>query len=218
MDSIITLFEQLIDPEKLILYGGLSIILLVVFIENGVFFGFFLPGDTLLFTAGLLCSAGKLDVSIYVLLGSISIAGVLGNLFGYIFGMKMGERLYKKEDSLLFKKKYIVTAELFFKKYGGLALIMGRFLPIIRTFAPIFAGIVRFDFRNYMLFNLAGGVLWVFSMLLAGFFLGTIFPSAKDNLEYIIIGIIVVTWIPVISTYLKERAKIKQKKADTVEN
>ncbi|HEY8402541.1 MAG TPA: VTT domain-containing protein [Cytophagaceae bacterium] len=195
----------MIDPEKLILYGGLSIILLVVFIENGVFFGFFLPGDTLLFTAGLLCATGKLEVSIATLLITVSLAGILGNLFGYVFGLKMGQKLYNRKDSLLFKKKYIVAAEAFFNKYGGLALIMGRFLPIIRTFAPIFAGIVRFDFRNYLMFNIIGGIVWAVSMQLAGYFLGTIFPSAKENLEYIIIAIVVITWIPVITTYIKER-------------
>jgi membrane-associated protein len=203
----------MVDPEKLIIAGGVLVILLVVFIENGVFFGFFLPGDTLLFTAGLLCSTRPdiLKVSIYVLIITICVSAILGSLFGYFFGKKMGDSLFRKKDTLLFKKKYIIAAEVFFAKYGGMALIMGRFLPIIRTFAPIFAGIVKFDFKKFLAFNITGGILWVFSLLLAGYFLGKVFPDAKSNLEYIIIGIIIVTWIPVVRTYLKERKNLGKK-------
>jgi membrane-associated protein len=211
MNSIIEFFKQLINPEELIFIGGvgslsiLILIFIVVFIENGVFFGFFLPGDTLLITAGLFCSTEKLKVPIYLLLLTICFSAILGSLFGYLFGKKMGESLLVKKDTLLFKKKYIITAEVFFIKYGGMALIMGRFLPIIRTFAPIFAGIVKYDFKKFLTFNVAGAILWVFSMLLGGYFLGRVFPNAGENLEYIIISIIIITWIPVVRTYLKER-------------
>src|SRR5690606_28921234 len=138
--DLIELFQNLIDPEKLIHTGGLLLIILVIFLENGVFFGFFLPGDTLLFTAGLLCSTGTFDVAIDTLCVSIILAAIFGNLFGYYFGKKVGENFAVKKDTMLFKKKYLFAAEIFFQKYGGMALIMGRFLPIIRTFAPIFAG------------------------------------------------------------------------------
>ncbi len=210
MDSILHLFQQLIDPEKLILFGGVTLILLVVFIENGLFFGFFLPGDTLLFTTGIFCATGILNTSILLLLGTISLAAVLGNLVGYAFGKKMGEALLSRKDTLLFKKKYIMAAEAFFIKYGGLALIMGRFLPIIRTFAPIFAGVVKFNFRKFLAYNIIGGLLWVFSMLLLGYFLGIMFPQIKEHLELFIGGIVVITWIPVIKTYLSERRKVKK--------
>ncbi len=210
MDSILHLFQQLIDPEKLILFGGVTLILIVVFVENGLFFGFFLPGDTLLFTTGIFCATGILNTSILFLLGTISLAAVLGNLAGYAFGKKMGEALLSRKDTLLFKKKYIMAAEAFFIKYGGLALIMGRFLPIIRTFAPIFAGVVKFNFKKFLTYNVIGGLLWVFSMLLLGYFLGIMFPQIKEHLELFIGGIVVITWIPVIKTYLSERRKVKK--------
>lgn len=210
MDSIVHLFQQLIDPEKLILFGGVTLILLVVFIENGLFFGFFLPGDTLLFTTGIFCATGILNTSILLLLGTISLSAVLGNLAGYAFGKKMGEALLSRKDTLLFKKKYVMAAEAFFIKYGGLALVMGRFLPIIRTFAPIFAGVVKFDFKKFLTYNIIGGILWVFSMLLLGYFLGIMFPQIKEHLELFIGGIVVITWIPVIKTYLTERRKVKK--------
>lgn len=214
--TIVDFLKKLLNPEDLIGLGGvgllaLFVILIVVFIENGVFFGFFLPGDTLLFTAGLLCATDKLKVHITLLLITVCISSILGNIFGYFFGKKMGESLFKREDSFLFKKKYIITAEAFFKKYGGMALVLGRFLPIIRTFAPIFAGIVKLDFKKFLTFNIAGGILWVFSMILLGYFLGKLFPETKEHLETVIFGIVIITWIPVIRTYLKERKNLIKK-------
>lgn len=212
MDLLYEVIQQLLDPEKLILFGGVSLILAVIFAENGIFFCFFLPGDTLLFTTGILCSTGILDTPILFLCISIWLAAILGNLAGYAFGRKVGNTLYKKKDSLLFKKKYIFAAEIFFNKYGGMALIMGRFLPIIRTFAPIFAGVVKFDFKKFLAFNVAGGFFWVFSLVLGGYFTAELFPDIKDFLEYFIIGIIIVTWIPVVRTYLKERKNLMHSK------
>jgi membrane-associated protein len=177
----------------------------VVFIENGVFFGFFLPGDTLLLLAGAFCATKVLDTSIYTLLASILLAAITGNMVGYAFGKKMGDSLFRKKDTLLFKKKYVFAAEAFFNRYGGKALMMGRFLPVIRTFAPIFAGIVHLDYKKFISYNIAGGILWVFTMVLLGFTLGKIWPEMLKYIEYIILGIIVITWIPVIRTYLKER-------------
>lgn len=210
MEYLYEVIEQLLDPEKLILFGGVTLILLIIFAENGIFFCFFFPGDTLLFTAGILCSSGYIDTNVFILCIMIWVAAILGNLLGYVFGRKVGETLFNKKDSLLFKKKYLVTSEAFFQKHGGLALVMGRFLPIIRTFAPIFAGMVHFDFKRFLLFNISGGFLWTFSLVLAGYFIAEIFPQIKDHLEYFIIGIVIITWIPVVRTYLKERKKQKQ--------
>lgn len=217
MESLYEIFRQLLDPEKLIQLGGATLILLVIFAENGIFFCFFFPGDTLLFTTGILCSTGYLDTNIILLCLLIWLAAILGNLLGYVFGRKVGEALFNKKDSLLFKKKYIITAEAFFNKHGGKALIMGRFLPIIRTFAPIFAGVVRFDFKSFLIFNVSGGFLWVFSLVLAGYFVAEIFPEIRNYLEYFILGIIVITWIPVIRTYLNERKKAKNKEKEPSE-
>ncbi len=210
MEEVKYLFTQLTNPEVMIHTGGLLLVLIVIFAENGLFFGFFLPGDTLLFTAGLLTSTGKFQVSLPTLLLSIFIAAVLGSLFGYFFGLKTGDGFRNRKENIFFQKRYIEAAEAFFNKYGGRALVLGRFLPIIRTFAPIFAGIVKLKFSEYFMYNLIGAFLWVFIMTLLGFYVGQWIPNAKEMLEYIILGIIVITWIPVIITYLKEQKKKKQ--------
>jgi membrane-associated protein len=207
MEEVRQLFSQLTNPEAIIHTGGLLLVLLVIFAENGLFFGFFLPGDTLLFTAGLLTSTGKFQVSILLLLGTVFIAAVLGSLVGYFFGLKTGDNFRNRKEGIFFRKRYIDAAEAFFTKYGGRALVLGRFLPIIRTFAPIFAGIVRLKFSEYFIYNLVGAFLWVFFMTLLGYYVGQWVPNSKDYLEYIVLGIIVITWIPVVTTYLKEQRK-----------
>ena len=209
MEKFTQLFSHLIHPEELITLGGVTLILIVVFIENGLFFGFFLPGDTLLLTAGIFCATDLLDIPVGLLILYVCISATLGSIVGYGFGKRMGSSLFLKKDTLLFKRKYVFAAEAFFKKYGGLALVMGKFLPIIRTFAPIFAGIVKLEYRKFITYNTAGTILWVVLMTLLGYFLGNTIPNAKKYLEYFIIGIIVVTWIPVIITYIRERNKKK---------
>jgi len=209
MDFNLEIFQRLLDPQEIIQTGGLFLILLVVFAENGLFFGFFLPGDTLLFTTGLLCSTNKLNVPLGLLIITICAASWVGSLAGYWFGATTGEKLFRRNDSLFFKKKYLFAAEAFFTRYGGMALIMGRFLPIIRTFAPIFAGMVKFDFKKYLFYNIVGGTVWAGSLLVGGYLLGRVIPNAQDYLEYIILCIVVITWLPVIITYFKERRRKK---------
>ena len=200
--------KQLVNPESIIQYGGIALLVAVVFAETGLFFGFFLPGDSLLFTAGLLCGTGVFEVHILVLVLSVSAAGILGNLVGYYFGLRTGEALFKRDDTLLFKKRYVNMAQDFYQRHGGLALIAGRFLPIIRTFAPILAGVIKMDFKIFLFYNISGSALWVFSLILLGYFLGTTFPQVKDYLEYIIIGLIVVTAIPVYKSYRAEKKRL----------
>src|SRR5690606_38748832 len=159
-------FTQLLDAETLLRSGGFYLVLFIIFAETGLFFGFFLPGDYLLFLAGLFCASGNIDVDIVTLCAGMIAAGVAGNFVGYWFGRRTGPMLFKREDSLLFKRKYVVMAEEFYHKYGGAALILGRFVPIVRTFAPIFAGVVRVDFKKFVLFNIAGCLLWVLSLTL----------------------------------------------------
>lgn len=203
---------DIFNPEELIRYGGLALVYLIVFIENGIFFGFFLPGDSFLFTAGLLCYLGILDVDLAVLLSGISISAVLGYYVGYYFGYKTGEALYRKEDTIFFKKSYLTTAELFYKKYGGFALIMGRFLPIVRTFAPILSGVVKVDHRLFFIYNIIGGILWPGIIVTLGYYVGSVFPNALDYISYIIIAFIVITTIPIINNLNKQR---KAKKSMT---
>jgi len=172
------------------------------------FFGFFLPGDYLLVLAGIFCSNGMINTSIYILVLSLITAGFLGNCVGYWFGYRTGDVLFTKNDSWFFKKRYIHVAEEFYTKHGGKALVLGRFLPIIRTFAPIFAGIVRVDFKKFTMYNLIGSVAWVTILTLTGYFLGRKYPTQiQDYLQYIVIGLIVVTTIPLVITLLKRRFK-----------
>lgn len=198
--------KHLIDPVELLREGGFYVLLFVVFAETGLFFGFFLPGDYLLFLAGMFVATDKLDISIFVLIAGLIAAAVGGNFVGYWFGKKTGPVLYHRNDSFLFKKKYLRAAETYYKKQGAFALIMGRFIPIVRTFAPIIAGIVRLDFKKFALYNISGAFLWISSLTLLGFFLGRKFEEEIDHyLLYIIVGFILITTIPLIITYLKRK-------------
>jgi len=204
MDSFWEYLQNLTDAQSIISIG-FFFLLIVVFAETGLFFGFFLPGDYLLFMAGLLCSTGKFDISIYTLVLSLIGAGVLGNYTGYWFGYRTGPALFKKNNSLFFKKQYIEIAEEFYAKHGGKALVLGRFFPIIRTFAPIFAGVVKVDLKKFTLYNFIGSIAWVNTFTLAGFFLGRKYPQLKDYMEYIVLGLILVTSAPLIAAFIKQR-------------
>lgn len=200
-------FKTLTDPQSIIHYGGLWLLLFVVFAETGLLVGFFLPGDSLIFISGLLCATKPqlLGVSFPLLLVLLMLAAIIGNVFGYWFGRKAGETLYKKEDSFFFRKKHLITTNAFYEKHGGKTLILGRFLPIIRTFAPILAGVIKIDFKTFMIYNVIGAVAWIGSIASIAYYLGIKFPGIEKYLGYIIIGLIVITAIPVLLTYLKSR-------------
>jgi membrane-associated protein len=185
----------------------------VIFAETGLFFGFFLPGDYLLFLAGMFVATDKLDVSIYILVIGLILAAIAGNFVGYWFGRRTGPVLYQRNDSFFFKKKYLKAAEVYYRKQGAFALIMGRFIPIVRTFAPIIAGIVKLDFNKFAFYNISGAILWITSLTLLGYFLGRSFEQEiNDYLLFIVIGFILITTIPLIVTYLKR--KIEGEKND----
>src|ERR1700710_1890018 len=197
--------QNLTDAQSIISKGGFYLLLIVIFAETGLFFGFFLPGDYLLVLAGLLCATHILDVDIFILLASLIVAGVLGNYTGYWFGYRTGPVLFKRNESIFFKKRYVTMAEEFYSKYGGMALVLGRFFPIIRTFAPIFAGVVRVDFKKFTIFNIIGSILWVTTLTLTGYFLGRKYPDEiKFYLKYVILGLILITSIPLLFAYLKK--------------
>jgi membrane-associated protein len=205
--------RNLIDPEFYIKYGGLWVLLFIVFAETGLMVGFFLPGDSLLFVAGMYSTeligslvkggvGGDLPdlLALWIL---VSVCGIAGNWAGYWFGNKSGPYLYHREDNFLFKKKYLFRAREFFDKHGGEAVVFARFLPIIRTFAPIIAGIVVMDKKKFILYNFIGCMAWVFTMLFAGhyleqFFMGKYGFDLKKHLEVIVIGIVIVTTFPVL--------------------
>lgn len=195
------------QPENIIRYGGLILLLSVVFIENGLFFGFFLPGDSLMFTAGLLCATGVLDHPFVVVISSVFITAVLGNIFGYYFGAKAGRSLYTRKDTFFFRKSHIQTAEQFYNQYGIRTLIIGRFLPVVRTFAPIVAGIIKMPFGTFMMANVAGAAAWVGSLVTIGYYLGKVWPDAEKYLGWIILALILITAIPVIRTYISAKKR-----------
>jgi len=191
MDQLLILLK----PELLIKTAGLLGIFLVLFAESGLFFGFFLPGDSLLFTAGVLASQGLLD---YPTLCVVAFMGaVLGVAVGYWFGAKVGEALFKKEDSLLFKKHHLVSAQKFYEKNGSKTIVFARFIPFVRTFVPIIAGTVKMRYRTFLLFNIIGGFLWTVGLISLGYFLGNI-PFVKHNYEYVIFLIIIGSLAPLL--------------------
>jgi len=206
MDDFWTTLQHFIDPEKLLREGGFYVVMFVIFAETGLFFGFFLPGDYLLFLAGMFVATGKLDVNIYVLILGLCVCAILGNFTGYWFGRKTGPVLYQRPDSFFFKKRFLKAAESYYHKQGAFALIMGRFVPIVRTFAPIIAGIVKLDFKRFAFYNISGAIIWIASLTLLGYFLGRRFEEEiNDYLLYIIIGFIVITTIPLIVTFVKRK-------------
>lgn len=216
MEEIIQIIKELVNPESIIKYGGLSLLLFVVFAETGLFLGFFLPGDSLLFTAGLLASTKILNTNIFILILGVAIAAIIGNIVGYFFGKKVGISLYKKKKSLLFRPKHLIAAKNFYEKYGGIALILGRFIPIVRTFAPIIAGIIQVNYRDFLIYNISGAILWSGSVISAGYFLGKYVPGIENYLKYIVIFLIIITSIPVIKLIYSK--KFKKKSANILEN
>jgi membrane-associated protein len=214
-------WTQLLQPQFYIEHGGLWLLLFVVFAETGLFVGFFLPGDSLLFVAGiysaelinnLLPFVGNEYLQLLLLGAFISVAGIAGNAVGYWFGRKVGPTMYHWKDNLLFKKHYLEQAHDFYEKHGGGAIIIARFIPIIRTFAPIVAGIVAMDKKKFSYYNIVGCIAWVFSMLIAGHFLQKWILSQfgfdlKSHLEVIVLGIVFITTAPVIIKLMTGKKK-----------
>jgi membrane-associated protein len=216
-------WKNLIDPLFYIHFDingiklGLLIVLFIVFAETGLFAGFFLPGDSLLFLAGIynrelmenMCNIPSSLLNVTLLSVMVAIAGILGNSVGYWFGMKSGNYLYNKEDSFLFKKKYLIQSKVFFEKHGGRAIIFARFLPIFRTFAPIVAGIVLMEKKKFMFYNVLSSFLWSFSLIFAGHYLyGFLLTNynidLKEHIEVIVIGLVAITVIPVVLKFAKK--------------
>ena len=197
--------QTLVDPVQVLREGGFYLLLFVIFAETGLFFGFFLPGDYLLFLAGMFVATDKLNISIFGLIIGLILAAILGNFVGYWFGRKTGPLLYNRKDSFFFKQRYLRAAEEYYHKQGAFALIMGRFIPIVRTFAPIFAGVVGLDSRKFAFYNISGAILWITSLTLLGYFLGRKFAQEiNDYLLYIIIGFVVVTALPLVWAFIKK--------------
>lgn len=190
------------DLPGLITTFGYTALLFITFAESGVFIGFLLPGDSLLFTAGFLASQGHLDIGLVILLTFIG--AVTGDSFGYAFGRHVGPRLFHRKDSFLFHKDHLKRAEVFYERHGGKTIILARFLPFIRTFAPIVAGIGSMKYSHFLFYNVTGGIIWAGGLSLAGFFLGSLIPNIDHYLLPIIILIIVLSTLPGIFHVLRD--------------
>lgn len=198
-----------IDPKKLIEHGGYLLIFVIIFAESGLLIGFFLPGDSLLFTAGMVAAGTfhelvDVRLNIWVLLIGVFLAAVVGDQVGYVFGRKVGPALFKREDSRIFKQEHVEKAQLFFDKYGPKALVLARFVPIVRTFTPIVAGVAHMDYPLFVRYNVLGGLLWGAGVTSLGYFLGSV-PVVKENFEIAIFVVIAVSLIPIAIEVLRSR-------------
>lgn len=204
------IIETLLAKGGTFVYVGL---VFIVFAETGLAVGFFLPGDSLLVVAGLFAATGKLNVA--VLLSSLFVAAVVGDAVGYYTGARMGPKLFRRQKSLLFRPSHLQRAHEFYEKYGGKTIIIARFVPIVRTFAPIVAGAAQMPYRKFVVFNVLGGFLWVFSMVLAGYYLGTLLRdklgiNLDEHIEWVIIIVVFLSLTPPIFEYLKSRLEKKK--------
>lgn len=211
MEEIISFFTNLTDPVWIRENGGLYIVMAIVFAETGLFIGFFLPGDFLIFLAGTLMNnygqPYESDIMNWLYWSTLLFAcAVIGNFVGYLFGYKSGNYLFNMKDKWYLKKKHLIQAKEFYDKNGGFAIVIARFLPIVRTFAPIVAGVVKMDFKKFVIFNIIGGALWIYGLTIAGFYLGE-FEWVQNNLEWIVVGLIVVTTGPVLYKMIFAKSK-----------
>ena len=207
------LFQQFV--EWVIFHGGIYVLLFIIFAETGLFVGFFLPGDSLLFVAGIYMNdlaANFFHVHYVVIILMVVLASVTGNIAGYWFGHKTGYKIYEWKDSLIFKKRYLIKAKTFYDKYGAATIFISKFLPIVRTFAPIVAGIVKMPKKKFLFYNVVGSICWVTIMMLGGYFLQDWAErkfnfSLKKNIEGITIIIILITTLPVIYKLVRTRKR-----------
>jgi membrane-associated protein len=184
--------------------GGYVGLTAIIFAETGLLVGFFLPGDSLLVTAGLLSAQPKFGLNLWLLGLLLTVAAIVGNSLGYAIGKYSGPRLFTRDDSLLFRKKHLIRATEFYAKHGGKTLIIARFMPIVRTFVPVVAGMAKMDYKAYTAYNVLGAVLWIWSMLFVGYFLGFI-PGVENHIEKVILVVIFASLLPAIISWWRER-------------
>jgi membrane-associated protein len=199
--------HHLLDVRGLIEWGGVAMVCMIVFAETGLFVGFFLPGDSLLVTAGVFAAAGQLKLS--WLLGLVTLCAIAGDQLGYLIGYKAGKALYERPDSRFFKRKYLLRAHDFYEKRGASTVILARFVPIVRTFCPPVAGAARMSYPRYLAYDIFGGFLWVWSMVLLGHTLGRTIPNIDKKIHYVIAGVIVASLIPAAISALRARYAAK---------
>ena len=194
---------DLFHPESIITYGGVSLLLLIIFAETGLFFGFFLPGDSLLFVAGILSDTKYIDMPVWLLIVLVIIATVLGTTVGYGFGCVAKGYLDQRKENFFYGKSYLAVTERLYQKHGMSTFILGRFIPVVRTFIPILAGIVRIDFSKFFIYNVVGAAVWAISLVYAGYWLGNRVPAIAEHLEFIILGMILLSALPIAVSWLR---------------
>ena len=208
MQSVLDFVHALRDPRALVAWGGYVGLTIIIFAETGLLVGFFLPGDSLLVTAGLLASQpDRFDLNVYALGALLSIASILGNSVGYYIGKITGPRLFRRENSLLFNRKHLERAHAFYERHGGKTIILARFMPIVRTFVPVVAGMGQMQYRRYTVYNIIGGLVWIWSMLFVGYFLGRYIPGIGDHIEIVILVVIFLSILPGIIGWWRSRGR-----------
>ena len=203
MEFLKEILHQIYDVKSLVVWAGYIGLVAIIYAETGLLVGFFLPGDSLLVTAGLFAATGELNIFYLNLL--LIPAAILGNITGYFIGKKTGPRIFKKEQSLLFRKDYIIKTKVFYEKHGASTMIITRFMPILRTFAPIVAGIGGMDYGKFMFYNVIGAVAWILSMTLTGFYLARLIPGVDKHIEKVIIIVVFLSLLPGIIKFLKHK-------------
>lgn len=202
------LFQRLRDLPALVQWAGYVGLTIIIFTETGLLVGFFLPGDSLLVTAGLLASQPDFGLNVWLLGSILCVAAIVGDACGYNIGRVTGPRLFVREDSLLFKKKHLLRAQAFYDKHGRKTIILARFMPIVRTFSPVVAGAAQVPFRTYIAYNMIGALLWIWSMLMIGYVLGHAFPAVAQHIEKVIILVVLLSISPAIIGWWRERSKV----------
>lgn len=207
MDIFIDFFTKLHDLNELIRWGGYAVLAMIVFAETGLLIGFFLPGDSLLVTAGLFAGTG--DLSLSVLFFLLAAMAIIGDAVGYWIGRATGPRIFSRDKSLLFAKDHLLVAKAFYEKHGGKTIILARFMPLVRTFAPVVAGVAEMPYGRFTTYNVVGGIVWVGSMLLVGYFLGRTIPDIESKIHYVIAIVIFLSILPGIIELIRHKRKAR---------
>ncbi len=209
MEFLSDFIHRLRDLPALVQWAGYVGLTIIIFAETGLLVGFFLPGDSLLVTAGLLCSQPDFGFNVWLLGIILTVAAIVGDTVGYSIGRSTGPRIFTREQSLLFNRKHLLRAQAFYEKHGGKTIIIARFMPIVRTFAPVVAGVGQMNYRSFLMYNVIGGVLWIWSMLLIGFVLGRTVPAVAQHIEKVILLVIFLSILPGIIAWWRERSAPK---------
>ena len=207
MDFIWDLFHRIYDVESLVRTGGLVVLVMIVFVETGLLVGFFLPGDSLLVTAGIFAATGELDI--VTLNATLSLAAIAGDSVGYGIGARTGPKIFSRENSLFFNRKHLISAKEFYERHGGFTIFIARFMPIIRTFAPVVAGVGAMKYRKFIAYNVFGGIFWVMTTTLTGYYLGKLIPNIQERIHLVIAIVIVISLLPAVIKFAQEKLKAR---------